>query len=60
MSKAEIDHKLDQIIDFAEIDKFVDTPVKRYSQWMYVRLAFAVAGAPRNRYSSRRRGPRRR
>jgi lipopolysaccharide transport system ATP-binding protein len=43
MSKAEIDHKLDQIIDFAEIDKFVDTPVKRYSSGMYVRLAFAVA-----------------
>ena len=43
MSKAEIDRKLDQIIDFAEIDKFVDTPVKRYSSGMYVRLAFAVA-----------------
>jgi homopolymeric O-antigen transport system ATP-binding protein len=43
MSKAEIDRKLDQIIDFAEVDKFVDTPVKRYSSGMYVRLAFAVA-----------------
>ncbi len=43
MSKAEIDRKLDQIIDFSEIDKFVDTPVKRYSSGMYVRLAFAVA-----------------
>jgi lipopolysaccharide transport system ATP-binding protein len=43
MSKAEIDRKLDQIIDFAEIDKFVDTPVKHYSSGMYVRLAFGVA-----------------
>jgi lipopolysaccharide transport system ATP-binding protein len=43
MSKAEIDRKLDQIIDFAEIDKFVDTPVKHYSSGMYVRLAFAVS-----------------
>jgi len=43
MSKGEIDRKLEQIIDFAEVDKFVDTPVKRYSSGMYVRLAFAVA-----------------
>jgi lipopolysaccharide transport system ATP-binding protein len=43
MSKGEIDRKLEQIIDFAEIEKFVDTPVKRYSSGMYVRLAFAVA-----------------
>jgi lipopolysaccharide transport system ATP-binding protein len=43
MSKGEIDRKLDQIIDFSEIEKFVDTPVKRYSSGMYVRLAFAVA-----------------
>ena len=43
MSKAEIDRKFDQIVDFAEIEKFIDTPVKRYSSGMYVRLAFAVA-----------------
>lgn len=43
MSKAEISKKLDQIVDFAEIDKFIETPVKRYSSGMYVRLAFAVA-----------------
>jgi lipopolysaccharide transport system ATP-binding protein len=43
MGKAEIDRKLDEIIAFAEIEKFIDTPVKRYSSGMYVRLAFAVA-----------------
>jgi lipopolysaccharide transport system ATP-binding protein len=43
MSKQEIDKKFDEIIDFAEIEKFLDTPVKRYSSGMYVRLAFAVA-----------------
>jgi len=43
MKKAEIDRKLDEIIDFAEIEQFIDTPVKRYSSGMYVRLAFAVA-----------------
>ncbi len=43
MKKAEIDRKLDEIIAFAEIDKFLETPVKRYSSGMYVRLAFAVA-----------------
>ena len=43
MSQAEIKRKLDEIIDFAEIEKFLDTPVKRYSSGMYVRLAFAVA-----------------
>jgi lipopolysaccharide transport system ATP-binding protein len=43
MSKAEIRHKFDEIVDFAEIEKFLDTPVKRYSSGMYVRLAFAVA-----------------
>ncbi len=43
MSKKEIDHKLQDIIDFAEIERFIDTPVKRYSSGMYVRLAFAVA-----------------
>jgi lipopolysaccharide transport system ATP-binding protein len=43
MSKLEIEQKFDEIIDFAEIEKFLDTPVKRYSSGMYVRLAFAVA-----------------
>lgn len=43
MSKQEIDKKFDEIVDFAEIEKFLDTPVKRYSSGMYVRLAFAVA-----------------
>jgi lipopolysaccharide transport system ATP-binding protein len=43
MSKVEIKRKFDEIVDFAEIEKFLDTPVKRYSSGMYVRLAFAVA-----------------
>ena len=43
MKKAEIDGKFDEIVAFAEIEKFMDTPVKRYSSGMYVRLAFAVA-----------------
>jgi homopolymeric O-antigen transport system ATP-binding protein len=43
MSKAEISKKFDEIVAFAEIEKFLDTPVKRYSSGMYVRLAFAVA-----------------
>lgn len=43
MSKAEIKRKFDEIVDFAEVEKFLDTPVKRYSSGMYVRLAFSVA-----------------
>jgi lipopolysaccharide transport system ATP-binding protein len=43
MKKSWINHKFDEIVDFAEIEKFIDTPVKRYSSGMYVRLAFAVA-----------------
>lgn len=43
MKKAEIDRKLDEIIDFSGVERFIDTPVKRYSSGMYVRLAFAVA-----------------
>jgi lipopolysaccharide transport system ATP-binding protein len=43
MKKAEIRRKFDEIVDFAEVEKFIDTPVKHYSSGMYVRLAFAVA-----------------
>ena len=43
MSRAEIKNKFDEIVAFAEIEKFLDTPVKRYSSGMYVRLAFSVA-----------------
>jgi len=43
MRKAEIDKKFDEIVAFSEVDKFIDTPVKRYSSGMYVRLAFSVA-----------------
>jgi lipopolysaccharide transport system ATP-binding protein len=43
MNRAEIRAKFDEIVSFAEVEKFLDTPVKRYSSGMYVRLAFAVA-----------------
>ncbi|UTY33204.1 ABC transporter ATP-binding protein [Treponema putidum] len=43
MKKKEVDRKIDEIIDFSGIEKHIDTPVKRYSSGMYVRLAFAVA-----------------
>lgn len=43
MTRAEIRSKFDEIVSFSEIEKFIDTPVKRYSSGMYVRLAFAVA-----------------
>ena len=43
MKKAEIDRRFDAIVSFAEVDRFLDTPVKRYSSGMYMRLAFAVA-----------------
>ena len=43
MSKVEIERNFDEIVAFAEVEKFLDTPVKRYSSGMYVRLAFAVA-----------------
>ncbi len=43
MTKSEIREKFDAIVEFAEVSKFIDTPVKRYSSGMYVRLAFAVA-----------------
>lgn len=43
MNKAEVQRKFDEIVDFSGVEKFIDTPVKRYSSGMYVRLAFAVA-----------------
>src|SRR5207248_5788314 len=43
MTRAEIRKEFDEIVAFADIEKFIDTPVKRYSSGMYVRLAFAVA-----------------
>lgn len=43
MKKAEIERKFDEIVAFAEVEKFIDTPVKHYSSGMYVRLAFSVA-----------------
>jgi lipopolysaccharide transport system ATP-binding protein len=43
MPRADIDRKFDEIVAFSEVEKFIDTPVKRYSSGMYLRLAFAVA-----------------
>ncbi len=43
MSKGQIDRRFDEIVSFSEVERFIDTPVKRYSSGMYVRLAFAVA-----------------
>jgi lipopolysaccharide transport system ATP-binding protein len=43
MSRAEVKRKFDEIVDFAGVERYIDTPVKRYSSGMYVRLAFAVA-----------------
>jgi lipopolysaccharide transport system ATP-binding protein len=43
MSRAEVNRKFDEIVDFSGVEKFIDTPVKRYSSGMYVRLGFAVA-----------------
>ena len=43
MRKKEIDRKFDEIVDFSGVERYIDTPVKRYSSGMYVRLAFAVA-----------------
>jgi lipopolysaccharide transport system ATP-binding protein len=43
MSRIEIDRRFDEIVDFSEVEQFLDTPVKRYSSGMYVKLAFSVA-----------------
>lgn len=43
MTKQEIKLKFDEIVEFSGVDRYIDTPVKRYSSGMYVRLAFAVA-----------------
>ena len=43
MTKSEVESKLSQIIEFSECEKFIDTPVNRYSSGMFVKLAFAVA-----------------
>src|SRR6202044_3637328 len=43
MNKREIERKFDEIVAFAELEKFIDTPVKHYSSGMYLRLAFAIA-----------------
>jgi lipopolysaccharide transport system ATP-binding protein len=45
MSRAEVSRKFDEIVEFAEVERFIDTPVKRYSSGMYVRLAFSVAAS---------------
>jgi len=43
MTRREVDRKFEEIMDFAEVEKFMDTPVKRLFQWYVLRLAFAVA-----------------
>ena len=56
MTRAEIRRKFDEIVAFAEVEKFIDTPVKRYSSGMYVRLAFRRRRASRAGDPDRRRG----
>ena len=58
MRRREIQAKFDEIVEFAEIEKFLDTPVKCYSSGMYVRLAFAVAAHLEPDDPDRRRGAR--
>ena len=60
MKRAEITRKFDEIVAFAEVERFIDTPVKRYSSGMYMRLAFARRRAPRTGDPARRRSARRR
>ena len=52
MNKREIDRKFDEIVAFAEVERFLDTPVKHYSSGMHVRLAFAVAAHSRPKFWS--------
>jgi lipopolysaccharide transport system ATP-binding protein len=52
MNKQEVKRKFDEIVDFAGVEQFIDTPVKRYSSGMYVRLAFAVAAHWIRKFSS--------
>jgi homopolymeric O-antigen transport system ATP-binding protein len=54
MTRAEITRKFDEIVGFAGVEKFLDTPVKRYSSGMYVRLAFAGGGVSRSSDSNSR------
>ena len=56
MTRHEIRSRFDEIVAFAEVEKFLDTPVKRYSSGMYVRLAFAVAAHLERQCRSRRQG----
>ena len=60
MRRREIEARFDEIVDFSGVERFIDTPVKRYSSGMYVRLAFAVAAHLAARDPARRRGPGRR
>ena len=56
MKRVEIEKKFDEIVGFSEVEKFIDTPVKRYSSGMYLRLAFAVAAHLEPENSGCRRG----
>ena len=56
MKREEIARKFDEIVAFAEVEQFIDTPVKHYSSGMYVRLGFSVPRAHGSGYPDRRRG----
>ena len=60
MNRGEVRSKFDEIVEFAGLEQFIDTPVKRYSSGMYVRLAFSVAAHPRTRNPHHRRSALRR